>query len=39
MDLLILLLQLAWTFFIIGLFTFGGGYTALPMSVTMWLQK
>ena len=31
MDLLILLLQLAWTFFIIGLFTFGGGYAMLSL--------
>ena len=33
-DLLILLLQLAGTFFVIGLFTFGGGYAMLSLIQT-----
>lgn len=33
-DMALLLLQLFWTFFIIGLFTFGGGYAMLSLIQT-----
>ena len=31
MDLALLLLELFWTFFVIGMFTFGGGYAIMSL--------